>query len=551
MNSRTSQGIVGAVILSLMSICMIAGGCGAIRDMKRRKQLESVAKDWCYTIRASQVIPVYPLTEDLQVGDVFLVHTPAEKQHEEYKKRGFLPLEQLLVRLHPEGYSDFYLRSHDTAGRNNVPYHWRFPTTQPAAKGIPAPTSRPANWALAPRAGFPSYGFQIRQGQSFGLSVPIEGIPVAMSLLGAQTADCSVTIKDAYTYGIGTLDMERRVRRWSLGNREFLASFEPRRLEGCWNLCRPKERYYVRVITRVYLARTLLVRVASTEASALGVTAGLPTPASQPSPSTQPAETFAHFQRTLNENMAGMPTTQPGAKAVVRDARGNIVGVNFGASLRVVGASGGTIAIEQTFDRPLVIGYLAIDMPIQEAGDLGRRVSTLATLERRSSGRSIVKQGVHPRVALVYLQLLKQIADVLEERKMEDARARDILTRLNTLGRRIPKETPFMVYKLDGVGALPILKEAPGSRKITRSDFLRVKQYWEKLESAKKNIEDQLKLGVGKFKFDDHVATELDIARLKVTLESLRLWRSQFNRTFATDKAISDAVQYYLSLKGE
>jgi len=44
---------------------------------ERQHQLERVAKDWCLTIRASQVIPVYPLTEDLQPGDVFLVQTAA------------------------------------------------------------------------------------------------------------------------------------------------------------------------------------------------------------------------------------------------------------------------------------------------------------------------------------------------------------------------------------------------------------------------------------------------------------------------------------------
>jgi hypothetical protein len=37
------------------------------------QQVRNVARDWCMTIRASQVIPVYPLTEDLQPGDIFLV----------------------------------------------------------------------------------------------------------------------------------------------------------------------------------------------------------------------------------------------------------------------------------------------------------------------------------------------------------------------------------------------------------------------------------------------------------------------------------------------
>src|SRR6266481_2898062 len=75
----------------------------------KKCQLERVAKDWCMTIRASQVIPVYPLTEDVQPGDVFLVRTRIEDQASEYERRGFLPLDQLLARFQPTNYQQFYL----------------------------------------------------------------------------------------------------------------------------------------------------------------------------------------------------------------------------------------------------------------------------------------------------------------------------------------------------------------------------------------------------------------------------------------------------------
>ena len=68
-------------------------------------QLARVAKDWSLSIRASQVIPVYPLTEDLQPGDVFLVQTPVEEQVKVYLAKGFLPLENLVTRLSPSGYA--------------------------------------------------------------------------------------------------------------------------------------------------------------------------------------------------------------------------------------------------------------------------------------------------------------------------------------------------------------------------------------------------------------------------------------------------------------
>lgn len=41
-------------------------GCSLLsRDPSIEEELERVAKDWCMTIRASQVLCTYPLTEDL------------------------------------------------------------------------------------------------------------------------------------------------------------------------------------------------------------------------------------------------------------------------------------------------------------------------------------------------------------------------------------------------------------------------------------------------------------------------------------------------------
>ena len=49
----------GAIVSGL--ILVAAGSCAS----KKKTQLERVAKDWCLTIRASQVLPVYPLSEDV------------------------------------------------------------------------------------------------------------------------------------------------------------------------------------------------------------------------------------------------------------------------------------------------------------------------------------------------------------------------------------------------------------------------------------------------------------------------------------------------------
>ncbi len=204
--------------LPILTLACLSLGC---TSWERQRQLERVAKDWCLTIRASQVIPVYPLTEDLQPGDVFLVQTPVEEQVEVYEQRGFLPLEQMLVRLQPEAYREFYLHSHGIGDRADTPHHWKFP----------AEAEKATDWPSAPWASFPTYGFSVTSGAGLKLAVPLDGIPVAMSLLGASSAHGSMAIKDAHTYGVDGYSVEMQVRGWAQDNRTYLRQFEPQ--ESC------------------------------------------------------------------------------------------------------------------------------------------------------------------------------------------------------------------------------------------------------------------------------------------------------------------------------
>ncbi|MDZ4184968.1 MAG: hypothetical protein U1D97_08325, partial [Desulfuromonadales bacterium] len=86
------------ILMATLVGLFFLSGCA---EKMRNNQLEKVAKDWSLVIRASQVIPVYPLTEDLQPGDVLLVSTPIEDQVKLFKKKGFLPLDQMQKRLNP------------------------------------------------------------------------------------------------------------------------------------------------------------------------------------------------------------------------------------------------------------------------------------------------------------------------------------------------------------------------------------------------------------------------------------------------------------------
>ena len=206
-------------------------------------------------------------------------------------------------------------------------------------------------YTSGPIAAFPNCGFDIQQGQSFSLSIPVKGVPVAMSILGAQAARCSLTIKDAHTYAIDTLQIEKQVRDWAADNRGFLRSFGPKDADKwCIFTTRPKEQYYVRIVTRVYLAREFNVSVATVDSGGLGLTAGLKMPADMARPTADAdgkydtSKIYKDTLDTINSNLKAAP-----------DTTGKPASPNFGASLRVVAASSRYVSLDEKLPRPVAM----------------------------------------------------------------------------------------------------------------------------------------------------------------------------------------------------
>ena len=287
----------------LCGVVVVLVGCTTYQ-----KQLEKVAKDWSMVVRASQVIPVYPLVEDIEPGDVFLVQTPIAAQHEIYNKKGFLPLDQHMTRLAPMDYSVFYRSAYGINGHENTPDHWREPEGMPttAEKSMspveavdeaeadveaedgdideadeeeeeeeeeetPLPKRHLAqtNWYQAPRAAFPSYTFKVESGQGINVALPVKGVPVALSLLNTDQATGSVTIADAYTFGLPYDQMEEKVYLWAShpANRRLL-----RDMAG-----QAKQRtMFLRVVSRVYMTGKVIISMTATGAGSAGLDAGLP-----------------------------------------------------------------------------------------------------------------------------------------------------------------------------------------------------------------------------------------------------------------------------------
>lgn len=308
----------------------------------RKDELARVAKDWCMTIRASQVIPVYPLTEDLEPGDVFLVRTSIDDQEAQYEEDGFLPFDLHLVRLQPREYLDFY--HHAGFGLVDgafVPRVWQGPDD---ASGVRA-------WSRAPRATFPSYSFEVTRSGGLNLAIPVQGVPVGLSYLKTGSARGTVQLADAYTYGIGAASLLEDLQAWADSKRTLLAPWAPQSADA--------PRNHLRIVTRVYLVGRVDILLLNDEASGGRVEAGAPTDVAVPAPAQgEPSRSV----EALNAALAGRTDLAPGG------------------ALQFTAASARSVGLSETFPRPLVVGYLAIDLPIEANGDFGAPIPTQVML---------------------------------------------------------------------------------------------------------------------------------------------------------------------------
>lgn len=325
-------------------LCVLAAGCGTTGSKTR--QLERVAKDWCLSIRASQVIPVYPLTEDLQPGDMFLVDTPVEDQVAVYKSKGFLPLENLVARIQPSSYRELYGNGYGLSDTSSPPREWQ--------TGSSAGTSASWNWMHAPRAAFPSYSFHVTRKEGLNLAIPVQAVPVGLSFLNSAEATGTVQIADAYTYGSGMQALQAQVEDWARTQRKFLAQYAP--VERAKK--EPPRYHYLRVVTRVYLAGQVNVSLLNSEARGASLDAGAAKPVTLSEIATDSTNNIDAINKALAAGLDQAP----------------------GGSLKLTAASDRSVSLSETFPRPLVIGYIAFDLPILAGGALGPPVATRAQL---------------------------------------------------------------------------------------------------------------------------------------------------------------------------
>ena len=311
------------------------------------EQLERVAKDWSLTIRASQVIPVYPLSEDVQPGDVFLVPVSISEQTRIYQEKGFLPTDQLVTRLQSINYREFYGNAYWTGTYSQTP-HAR-PTSQTSAVN-------------APRAAFPTYTFTVDRSGGLQLALPIQGIPVGLGLIGAARATGTVTLTDTFTYGTDGETVYGALLAWYGSHQKI------RETLGAMANSTDAE-IYLRIVTRVYLVTKIDVSLANIESLSGGADVGAAQEVNLPDLSSEnPAEVAAATDayKTALEGLSSVLNT---------DALGAP-----GGSVRFTQLDRRTVSLSQPFDRPLVIGFVGFDVKVLKSGLLSAPIPSFSVL---------------------------------------------------------------------------------------------------------------------------------------------------------------------------
>jgi hypothetical protein len=376
------------VRLACMLLSTAVALCGCATEKMSGDQLARVAKDWSLSIRASQVIPVYPLTEDLQPGDVFLVQTPIEEQVKVYLDKGFLPLENLVARLPLTGYAEFYRGWPKIGdGIDAPPRPWQFPTAEAAD----------ADFSHAPLAAFPTYNFSVSRSGGLSVAIPVQSVPVGLNLLDSASANGTITLKDAYTYALPARRTYDAIHTWSRDNADYLKQFEPTTPAQEGKVATKAQEFYLRVINRVYLVKAVDVSLFSNRAASAAGSAGVPQPVQLLNIANANTDAAKQFE-AINQILANAGSAAPAAPAnagAVTDAGGMPPPVAVGGSIKLAMATSRSVSFVETFRRPLVIGYLASDYAILKGGMLAAPTPTFSMLEGRPLivGQAIPYQG--------------------------------------------------------------------------------------------------------------------------------------------------------------
>jgi hypothetical protein len=303
---------------------------------------------------------VYPLTEDLVPGDVFLVQTPVEAQTKIYRKRGFLSLDDHMTRLKGIDYTKMYFPGYWKDEFGNVPHDRPRRASAGSIVDKEDPRSKLTE-TMAPRAAFPTYSFEAESSGGLALAIPINAIPVGMNFLRADRVKGTITIADARTIAAEQADLYSALVSW------IESKPDVRTMIGNTLTQTNRDYLFLRVVSRVYLTGAVVVSLQRSDSTAAGASAGNAPNLNMVKADGTVNENIDNALKTLNEQSTKI--TEPFAA---------------GGTIKFASASSSSVTLSESFDRLLVIGYLGFDVPVFKGAVLGAPIPTFQLFDEDS-----------------------------------------------------------------------------------------------------------------------------------------------------------------------
>jgi hypothetical protein len=230
------------------------------------------------------------------------------------------------------------------------------------------------------------------------VAIPVQSVPVGLNLLDSASANGTITLKDAFTYALPARTMYDAIHQWCRDNANYLSQYEP--AESATDGKPAATKFYLRVINRVYLVKTVDVSLFSNRGFGVGGSAGVPQPVQllNIANATEAAKQFAAVNDILSNATSPAPR-DAGAPAGAGAPQPPAVG----GTVKLAMATSRSVSLVETFRRPLVIGYLASDYAIGANGKCAAPVPTLSLLEGHSpaAGKTIEYLGCDENCARI------------------------------------------------------------------------------------------------------------------------------------------------------
>lgn len=348
-------------LIIILFFCFL--GCAS---HSKQREMERVAKDWALTIRAGQVIPVYPLTADLQPGDIFLVQTPISKETEIYHEKGYLALDLLYARLKLNNeYKNFYSDSYWEGSFAKVPFDR--PKRNPSANMPDNDLQVPS-----PSVAFPNYTFNVSSGGGLQVAIPISSVPVGLGIMGTNAATGSVELNEAFTYGLSVEELIPKLEMWSAQNKLDLH----RMVQST------EDQIFLRIVNRIFMVGRVIVSLSNADSKSAGLDIAAAKPIDFLSIETDdPVK--------IEQTAVAYKKAAEAYKSVLNDLTDTLPG----GSIRVAQASRRSITLIETFKEPKAIGYHGFDVLINKDGSIGPVMTTFQKLESKAKPPNSVPYG--------------------------------------------------------------------------------------------------------------------------------------------------------------